>query len=1104
MRHIFTSLLILLAVSAAAEAFRVDLRKFNATHPDQKVGLNCFVGGVQFLRFESLTLKDSKGRRISAAKPKKISNPPERLNELIQEDVSHSLFTRYTISGNECTIQWEYDALPNPEGRELRLEIWFTSKTKLNTSTKQKIFKSRELSGYTPVASFRISFAESPILPVIENLEKAKWAPWAKCHRIIFHLPYDPATGARGKCAMKITLDGSPENMFYVIPVWQYGNRELVDQQAGDGKGGWTDQGFRDMRTFRPGRYTSCGIPFEVGGKVVILNGQERPQFPVSSPEIPLNGVCAERLVFFHAMAWQPRQYGAKVMSYEIRYQDGTTVTCPVFADKDIGDWFAPQDNGNKRIAWSGDASFGEVGFHQTQWHNPHPEKPLASLRAVSAKERSVPILLGITVVRSGAPESFYQAYETLFKTRPSPDIDISSWYPVHMPWEKPILPGSALDFSFLNPGPAGKEGFLRVNNAGKFEFAESPGREVRFWGVNVVHSGCYPYKRDAERIAALLAARGFNLVRFHHWGYTHVKQFKLYPWTEKHRIILPDGTLNPEALDRMDYFIYQLKKHGIYISFGLNEAFRWELFCKENPGWSGDAGTRLNKESLYNRNLIENAKRLAKIIFFRKNPYTGLSLAEDPVLALVQLVNETTLTYNWSTPFKRNSRLQSGYDELNSLWLNYQKERGVKNPLELEGGYAQYSFGETGLRFFAGLQKKYFEEMRIFLKESGINVPIGGPAWMLVLPDMWSCRNMDFLDQHAYHGSGPRIKGKWPGPFDVSLPDAIFSSMPYFTQIARMRMKGKPQMISEWDFVYPGNHRCQGIPLMAAIASHQEWNAPIHFALPFRVLFDPQWDTRIEVNRNAFDPSIAGFFPAGGLAFRRFDIAPARNCIEIRYPEKRIFENRNFIEENPFFTGMVKVTNSILDTDGDPGWPLASTMKPEELMKFTAEKFNIPLTGDYTESDTKQIRRFLNPGLWLVDSERTQMAVGNLSSLGYKNRELSAFKIQSPETFASMVFSSLDGKALTDSSRILLTFVGNSRNSGSVIRGELHEKPGTGPALVQPLEAKITFKNRKQERKFFILDPETGARRQMIPVTNGSVRIDKSARSIYFEIVRE
>jgi hypothetical protein len=121
--------------------------------------------------------------------------------------------------------------------------------------------------------------------------------------------------------------------------------------------------------------------------------------------------------------------------------------------------------------------------------------------------------------------------------------------FPFVLPWDD-ATPGIT-DLSGYLEKPAGRHGFVTARDGHLF----AGEKRIRFFGVNLAFGANFPTHADATKVAARMAKFGINCVRFHHLD-TSVAPAGLL---EKDRV-----TLNPENLDRLDYFIAQLKAHGI------------------------------------------------------------------------------------------------------------------------------------------------------------------------------------------------------------------------------------------------------------------------------------------------------------------------------------------------------------------------------------------------------------------------------------------------------------------------------------------------------------------------------------------------------------
>jgi hypothetical protein len=195
-----------------------------------------------------------------------------------------------------------------------------------------------------------------------------------------------------------------PANVAYrPIDLTPYANRGLADEQAEDGKGGFTDQGPRcDLRMFPTGPQLFKGVPFLIGKEpkvCVVLASKNRPGFDTMPKEatIPI-GHAVEGLFFLHATAWA----GSPTAIYTIQYEDGQAVDIPLMCGVNINDWANPRpffrEKGTQSvIAWTGKTEvFALVGVARMLWTNPRPEVAIKAVR-FWGPNKNVPVLFGIT-----------------------------------------------------------------------------------------------------------------------------------------------------------------------------------------------------------------------------------------------------------------------------------------------------------------------------------------------------------------------------------------------------------------------------------------------------------------------------------------------------------------------------------------------------------------------------------------------------------------------------------------------------------------------------------------------------------------------------------
>ncbi|MBE3133296.1 MAG: hypothetical protein IMZ55_07465 [Acidobacteria bacterium] len=122
-------------------------------------------------------------------------------------------------------------------------------------------------------------------------------------------------------------------------------NRSLADDVAGDGKGGWTDEGpARDMRHLPTGDRIVGGMPFRIARgprAVVAVQADPKPGADVVREVMIPVGRKMEVLYILHAGAFLGAE---RKMCFEIivRYQDGSTASCQFWPFPDsVVDWQA-------------------------------------------------------------------------------------------------------------------------------------------------------------------------------------------------------------------------------------------------------------------------------------------------------------------------------------------------------------------------------------------------------------------------------------------------------------------------------------------------------------------------------------------------------------------------------------------------------------------------------------------------------------------------------------------------------------------------------------------------------------------------------------------
>ncbi|MEK6647137.1 MAG: beta-galactosidase trimerization domain-containing protein [Candidatus Firestonebacteria bacterium] len=199
----------------------------------------------------------------------------------------------------------------------------------------------------------------------------------------------------------------SPNNCF-TVDISRWTNREFVDKVAGDGKGGWTDQGWQNsLEEVEYGIQTFLNVPFDIirpdfnrDTSCIVMKSVSMKEGGIEKViGIPIN-MQAKRLFFLHASAWtgEGRKNSHK---YVINYSDKTKIEQDIYSDREhpenaqISDWWSPKDLNDKvRVGWKNSK---DRGLYIYEWTNPNPEKAIETIDIISYGGELVPIIVAIT-----------------------------------------------------------------------------------------------------------------------------------------------------------------------------------------------------------------------------------------------------------------------------------------------------------------------------------------------------------------------------------------------------------------------------------------------------------------------------------------------------------------------------------------------------------------------------------------------------------------------------------------------------------------------------------------------------------------------------------
>lgn len=650
-----------------------------------------------------------------------------------------------------------------------------------------------------------------------------------------------------------------------------------------------------------------------------------------------------------------------------------------------------------------------------------------------------------------------------------------SDWIPVEM--KGLVVAGSALDFSFLrkHAGSAGRYGRLKAVGA-HFEFEKLPGVQQRFYGANLCEEAVTPSKAAGARFAEDFARRGYDSVRFHHHERPLIAGMKD-----------PAAlTLNPEAVDRFDSLVANCISNGLYLTTDLHVsrgpiAYRAIGIDRDGnvPGMDYKAYVQFLPAA------HSNYLAWVRTFLAHRNPYTSRTLAEEPALICLSLVNEGPLD-------AKDGAFYEGIPECVDRWRKWLAERKARDPKRwgrvsesVPAVCGKSVQGVAFLEFLADAERLFAERMRKFLQcELGCCVPLanmnnsGRLAFLHARSSAY-----DYVDDHFYVDHPEFLKGAWGGPSTCEGRNPVKNARLGASISSPKRSFDRPFAVSEYNYCWPGRYRAAGGLLTGTEAALQDWSAIWRFA----------W-TCESFRMGACSAGATGFFDAVSdpfaqasdravmCLFGRGDLKPLSGEYAVRLPDD--------FGEDP---------DPELSRGTDVPWAWLSWYR--RVGTTLHDRIGqIPLV-DYMTNTAESVRRNLRmdgeQGLWPVagdgavriDPKRGEFAVsslrtcGGLSSEGRIRTKFLAANVDSGD--ATIWASSLDGKPLFSSARILVSHLTEEENDGATFadadRRLVLDHGRRVRVLVKAGRAGVALKCADANRKVYALATD-GSRRREIP----------------------
>ncbi len=886
------------------------------------------------------------------------------------------------------------------------------------------------------------------------------------------------------------------------VPIAPVANRSFRDDKAGDGKGGWTDQGPNSVYDFPTGAQAFQGIPFQISAdgekQVLVLRGKRDRSLPdKATVHVGAKGAA---VYFLHANAWGDLVNG----TYEVRYVDGSSQKIPLRNKIEIFDFWSPDDSSYARAGWTGKNPVKDrVGLTLFAWKNPKPGVEIEDIVATTPGDGAYLMLAGVTVASEGP----------FLPAAPAIHFDDENWFAydgINVAERR----GTALDASRRLDAPAGKHGLLSRQGE-NLVFAD--GKKARFWGMSITAEDGAPSKERAQYTAELVAQLGFNAVRHHLMD---------APWSNPGifgKDYKDTQHLDEGWLERFDYFNAELQKRGIYHVI--------DLIAQRKP-LAGDGVKEPEKVEngyklvgSYDDHLIELQEKFARALLGHRNKFTGKTYAEDPAVIMVSMVNESSLFFlgDWGMgeiksqyhrnllKQKFNDWLQKKYPDraaLERAWAPASSEKGLGlassedarsdsvQPImdfsDRTKEYERYSRARArdNWTFLYDTEHAYHLRMARAIRSTGSKaLLIGTNHWLDQPIHYYENSLFDVVEAHVYW-SHPPNGYQYKAGVTFERDPAIKSTRGVVPSVVSRRVAGSPYVIGEWSSCQP-TFRNDALVMMAAYAGFQNMN-PFMYSMG-TVDEDSQRGAKLD---NVFTLSnqggILALWPSLSTLVHRGDVAEAPSAAYRAIGEDAVFDPATRV-------GLPDGLGLVVKSGMDFGSKKVSDFD-SLLAKYVKGKTATSVTGElFTD---------WGDGIFRVDTPRTQAVSGVGQGRTHATSNLS---VTLRNQWLTVVATSLDDKPISASDHLLVSAVGNAVNKGMTLApsGVTWKNAGQAPIMLEPMVGTLALAQLKDPTRLTVYYLSiSGKRLGKVPAERRGddlvFALAPKYKTLHYEIVRE
>jgi len=403
---------------------------------------------------------------------------------------------------------------------------------------------------------------------------------------------------------------------------------------------------------------------------------------------------------------------------------------------------------------------------------------------------------------------------------------------------------------------------------------------------------------------------------------------------------------------------------------------------------------------------------------------------------------------------------------------------------------------------FWEGLLNDFFRRLTVEVRKTGFTGELVGGNWSAGAHfahylNLLADAEVGWIDRHNYfEGPGSMLSDPGSGSISMGL---------------NTQLHNRPYMMSEWihtakpmfgDRARPSafDLAAEGVIIHAAYGMGLNgWDA----SFIFENLNPGTFKTGIYEHHDVMLPNVLGTFPAASRMVLRDDVK-----------ESQLLFTRN-VDFESLRKGVINFRDQFNQTHDVKA--ASSDTLPHHLLAVGRMVVKLNDTPVPTEAvDAQQFMRdgkFISstgelewkPGEIPRDGHVTVNTPGTQAVCGFTKGELiklADVDIKTANDFAAIYVTNLDNdKPMSESKSLLITAVAKIRNTNHKLIATASPDWGTGPILMEPVTAEITFK-RAGAFTVHILDQDGRRTGETLPVEGRVIKFDTAKdKTLYYEV---